>query len=209
MARFSTEADTALSLLSHPAAVWQQASATGQCVGRRPPGAGGPAEEVGEHLEFGFGVSGTDLVQRGVHPRVEAQHLGAAVAERPDPHRAAVGLVAVTRHPAAAFQPVEDAGDGGRVQPGPPGEGARAERAVAADEVKAVEVHVVQVKTPADVVVEQGQLDAQLAQRLLDRRGQPAPVPRGPVVPRFYLGSHVICFPYYMIYREQDTRSKP
>src|SRR5215475_13736341 len=116
MARFSTEADTALSLLSHPAAVWQQPSATGQCVGRRP--------------------------------------LGAAVAERPDPHRAAVGLVAVARHPAAALQPVEDASDGGGVQPGPPGEGARAEGAVTADEIEA----------PADLLVEQGQLDAQLAQ---------------------------------------------
>jgi hypothetical protein len=35
---------------------------------------------------------------------------------------------------------------------------------MAADEVEAVEVHVVQLKAPADVVVEQGKLDAQLAQ---------------------------------------------
>src|SRR5579872_5024047 len=99
MARFSTEADTALPLLSlpalsHPAAVWQQASAAGQCVGRGPAGAGGPAKEAGEQVELGVGISGADLVQRGVHPPVEAQYLGAAAAERPDPHRAPVGRVA-------------------------------------------------------------------------------------------------------------------
>src|SRR5690242_15087515 len=121
MARFSTEADTAFSLfsqtaalsqtaapsqtaaLSRTAAVWQEASVTGQCVGRRLPGGGGPVEEAGEQFELGVGISGADLVHRGVHRRVEAQHLGAAVAERPDPHCAAVGLVAVARHPAAAF----------------------------------------------------------------------------------------------------------
>ena len=95
------------------------------------------------------------------------------------------------------------------MQPGPPGEGTRAERAVPADEVEAVEVHVVQLEAPADVVVEQGQLDAQLAQRLLDRRGQPPPVPRALPVLRFCLGFHMICFPYYMTFGEQGTRSKP
>jgi hypothetical protein len=34
-------------------------------------------------------------------------------------------------------------------------------------------------------------------------------VPPGPPVLRFYLDSHVICFPYYTIYEEQGTRSKP
>jgi hypothetical protein len=40
---------------------------------------------------------------------------------------------------------------------------------VAGDEVEAVEVDVPEIKLSADVMVEQGQLDAQLPQGLLDR----------------------------------------
>jgi len=54
------------------------------------------------------------------------------------------------------------------VQPGPPGEGARAERAVTADEVEAVEVDVVQLQAPADVVPR-----ADVARCMLRAAGQP------------------------------------
>jgi hypothetical protein len=50
------------------------------------------------------------------------------------------------------------------VQPGTSCEGARAERTVASDEVEAIEVDILEIKVCADVMVEQGQLDAQLAQ---------------------------------------------
>src|SRR5215510_4401989 len=155
-------------------------------VGRVPAGGGCAAQKVGEHLKFAGGVSGADLVHRGVHPRVEAEELGVAVAERPDGHRAAVGRVAVTCHPAAAFEPVEDAGDGGRVQAGAPGERARADRAVTVDQVQAVEVDVVERNARADVVVQQRQLNGQLAQRLPDRCRQPPPARGGPVVRSWY-----------------------
>jgi hypothetical protein len=55
------------------------------------------------------------------------------------------------------------------VQPGASCEGARAERAVPVDEIKAIQVDVLEINAGADMMVEQGQLDAQLAQRLLDR----------------------------------------
>ena len=50
------------------------------------------------------------------------------------------------------------------MQPGASGQGARAERAVPVDEIKAVQVDVLEVNARADVMVEKGQLDAQLAQ---------------------------------------------
>ena len=90
----------------------------------------------------------------------------------------AVGRVAFAGYPAAAFEPVEDARDGGGVERGAFCQGAWTERTVAGDEVEAIEVDVVEPGARADLVVEQGQLDAQRAQRLLDRRGQPPPTPR-------------------------------
>jgi hypothetical protein len=48
------------------------------------------------------------------------------------------------------------------VEPCAPCEGARAERTVASDEVEAIEVDVLEMKVGTDVMVEQGQLDAQL-----------------------------------------------
>ena len=77
---------------------------------------------------------------------------------------ATVGGVAAAVDPAAAFEPVEDSGHGGGVQPGAPGQCARAERAVPADEVKAFQVGGLEVEACADAVVEQGQLGAQVAQ---------------------------------------------
>jgi hypothetical protein len=53
------------------------------------------------------------------------------------------------------------------VQPGAAGQGAGAEGAAAVDELQAVQVGVVEVDVGADVVVEQRQLDAELAQGLL------------------------------------------
>ena len=50
------------------------------------------------------------------------------------------------------------------MQPGASCEGARAERAVPVDEIKAVQIDVLEINARADVMVEQGQLDAQLAQ---------------------------------------------
>jgi hypothetical protein len=81
------------------------------------------------NTSFGFGVSGADLIHRGVHPRVEAKQLCAPAGQGTHGDGAAVGRVAAPGHPAAAFQTVEDAGHGGGVQPGASGQGARAERA--------------------------------------------------------------------------------
>ena len=50
------------------------------------------------------------------------------------------------------------------MQPGASCEGARAERAVPVDEIKAVQIDVLEINARADVMVKQGQLDAQLAQ---------------------------------------------
>src|SRR6266536_4729884 len=113
---------------------WSVASVAGQLVGGVSSGVGGAAEEVGEQFELGVGVSGAELVHRGVHPRVQAQQLRVAVASGVDEDGAAVGRVAAAGDPAAAFEPVEDAGRGGGVQSGASGEGAGAERAVAVDE---------------------------------------------------------------------------
>jgi hypothetical protein len=97
-------------------------------------------EEVGEQLELVVAVAGAELVHRGVHPRVEAEQLGVAVAECADDDGAAVAGVALAGDPAAAFQPVQDAGDGGGVQPGVSCEGAGVEGTVAVDELEAVQV---------------------------------------------------------------------
>jgi hypothetical protein len=121
-------------------------------------------EKVGEQFEFGIIVSGADLVHRGVHPRVEAQKLRVPVAKDPHYDSAAVGRVALAGHPAAALKPVEDAGHGSGVQPGASCKSARAERTVAGDEVEAIEVDVLEIEVCADAMVEQGKLDAQLAQ---------------------------------------------
>ncbi len=120
------------------------ASTAGQLVGGGLSRGRGALEEVGEYFELGYPVAGAELVNRGVHPGVEAEQLGVAVPQGPDDDGSAVGRVALAGDPAAAFEPVEDAGDGGRVQPGPAGEGGGAERAVAGDEVEAVEVDVVE-----------------------------------------------------------------
>ena len=56
---------------------------------------------------------------------------------------------------AAALEPVEDAGQGGGVQPGAAGQGAGAERAVPGDEVQAFQVGGLEVQARADAVVEQ------------------------------------------------------
>jgi hypothetical protein len=93
---------------------------------------------------------------------------------------------AVAGHPSAAFEPVDDAGHGGGMQPGASCEGARAERAVPVDEIKAVQIDVLEINARADVMVKQGQLDAQLAQRLLDRGTQPPSAPRRAGVLRYY-----------------------
>jgi hypothetical protein len=73
-------------------------------------------EEVGKQLEPVV-VAGAELVHRGVHPCLEAEQLGVAVAQWADDDGAAVGGVVLTGDPAAAFEPVQDAGDGGGVRP--------------------------------------------------------------------------------------------
>jgi hypothetical protein len=77
-------------------------------------------EEVGEQLELVV-VAGAELVHRGVHTCIEAEQLGVAVAQRADDDGAAVAGVALAGDPAAAFEAVQDAGDGGGVQPGAAG----------------------------------------------------------------------------------------
>jgi hypothetical protein len=58
---------------------WIQDSVGGQLVGGVASGIGGAAQEVGDQVEFGVGISRENLVHRGVHPRVEAEQLGGAV----------------------------------------------------------------------------------------------------------------------------------
>src|SRR6266511_1714809 len=99
--------------------------------------------------------------------------------------------VAVAGDPAAALESVQDAGDGRGVQASASGQGAGAERAVAVDEVQAVQVDVIEVEMGADVVIEQRELDAQLAQRLLDRGGQPSSVSRAGLLRLRYV-AHMI-----------------
>src|SRR6266508_1804540 len=101
------------------------------------------------------------------------------------------GGVAVAGDPAAALESVQDAGDGRGVQASASGQGAGAERAVAVDEVQAVQVDVIEVEMGADVVIEQRELDAQLAQRLLDRGGQPSSVSRAGLLRLRYV-AHMI-----------------
>jgi len=76
----------------------------------------------------------------------------------PDEDGAAVGGAAVagTR---PRSRPVDDAGHGGGVQPGAAAKALRAERAAPVNEIKAVQVDVLEINARADVVVEQGQLD--------------------------------------------------
>jgi hypothetical protein len=62
------------------------------------------------------------------------------------------------------------------VKPGAARQCARAERAEPADEIKAFEICALEVEASADVVVEQGQLNAHIAQRVSDRTGQASAV---------------------------------
>jgi hypothetical protein len=100
-------------------------------------------------------ASGADLVHRGVHPGVEAHQLRVPLVQRADDDGAAVGRVAVAGHPSAAFQPVQDAGQGRGVQPGAPRKRAGAERTLTDDEVEAVEVDLPEVNLAADQMVEE------------------------------------------------------
>jgi hypothetical protein len=97
--------------------------------------------------------------------------------ERPHGNRPAVGGGALADNPAAAFQAVEDAGDRRRMQPGAAGERRRAERTAPVQDLQAVQVRVVEVQVRDDLMVEQRELDVQLAQRLLDLRGEPPAAP--------------------------------
>ena len=63
--------------------------------------------------------------------------------------------VAFPADPAAALQPVQDAGHRGRVQPGAAGQLAGAERAVPGHQIQAVQVGSLELQPPADLVGEQ------------------------------------------------------
>jgi tetratricopeptide (TPR) repeat protein len=153
-------------------------SATRQVVGCPPPGLRRAPEEVGEQLQLVVLVPRADLVHRAVHPRVQAKDLRAPGAQRPDEDRAAVGRVACALDPAGALEPIEDAGHGRWVEPRAARQRARAQRSLPGEDVEAVEVDVPDVEAGTDVVVEHGQLDDQLAQRIPDGRREPTPAPR-------------------------------
>jgi hypothetical protein len=104
-------------------------------------------------------------------PGVEAQDLGAAVAQQAQQYAAPVGGVTLARDPVTALEPVEDAGHRRRVQPGHAGQRGRARRPVAGDQVKAVQVAGAQVEMPPDLLVEQRQLGDNGAHRQPHRRG--------------------------------------
>src|SRR4029453_10069383 len=145
-------------------------SVAGQLVGGGSSGVGGAVEEVGEELKAVVAVAGAELVHRGVHPRVEPEQLGVAVAQCADDDGAAVAGSRSQATPppwSRSRMPVMVAG----VQPGASRQGAGVEGTVAVDELEAVQVGVVEVDVGADVVVEQRQLVAELAQGLLDGAG--------------------------------------
>src|SRR6267142_2731988 len=180
-----------------------RSSLPGQLVGRALAHLHRAPEEVGHRAEPGIIIAGADLAHRGVHPGIEARQLRGLLAQGPDHHRPAIRRVSLADHPAALLQPVEDARDGGRVQRGPLGQRARAQRALSGDQVQAVQVDVVESRAGADLVVEQRELDGQRPQRLLDRGGQ-AP----PIRIRCRSGIHTICNPYYLTSGGQATMTK-
>ena len=84
-------------------------------------------------------------------------------------------------------------------------------RSAAGEQFQALQVGVVEIETSDDLMVEQGQLDAQFTQRLLDLVAEPPPAPdRRPVlriagrwsseVTLRYFDIHMICFSYLMSY---------
>src|SRR4029453_13736953 len=97
-------------------------SVAGQLVGGGSSGVGGAVEEVGEELKAVVAVAGTELVHRGVHPRVEPEQLGVAVAQCADDDGAAVAGSRSQATPPPRWSrsrmPVRVAGAAGRVAPG-------------------------------------------------------------------------------------------
>ena len=150
------------------------------------PGLGGPAQETGQELQLRLVVLADDLVHGAVHPGIERQHLRDPAPLGPDQDRAPVGRVTLADDPAAPFQPVQDPGQGGRVQPGPAGQRARAQRPVPADQVEALQVGALELQVPPDLVVEQGQLHAHVAQRRPDLPVQPPAPPGRLLIGRLY-----------------------
>src|SRR6185312_5299606 len=102
------------------------------------------------------------------------EHLRAPASGNLDHNAAAVGGITAALDPAAALQPVQDAGHRGGMEPRAPGQGARADRAMPADEVKTPQVCGLEVKARAHAVVELRELRAQIAQAVLDLPVQPA-----------------------------------
>ena len=100
----------------------------------------------------------------------------ASASDNLDRHAAAVGRAAAALDPAAALEPVEDAGHRCGMQPGAPGQGARTDRAMPADEVKTLQVCGLEVKPRANAVAELRELRAKVAQGVLDLPVQPAAV---------------------------------
>jgi hypothetical protein len=152
---------------SGPCTAWRRGApllVVREFVGCASSGVCGPVEKVGEQFEFVLVVSRIDLVHPAVHSGVEAHEVRVTRAFGADKHGPAVGWVALAGHPAAAFEPVEDAGDRGGVETGPSREGAGAERAVTIDQVEAIEVDVPQIELGADQMVKQRQLAAQLTE---------------------------------------------
>ncbi len=91
-------------------------SVSSELFGGGSSGVGCAAPETGEQLEILVFILHADLLHRRVHPRVndvETEHLRTLAARRPDDDTAALRGVAVAVDPAAAFEPVEDAGHGG------------------------------------------------------------------------------------------------
>ena len=98
-------------------------SVSSELFGGGSSGVGCAAPETGEQLEILVFILRADLLHRRVHPRVndvETEHLRTLAARRPDDDTAALRGVAAAVDPAAAFEPVEDAGHGGGCSPRAP-----------------------------------------------------------------------------------------
>src|SRR5579863_5422555 len=180
-------------------------SAAGQLAGRTLPGVSGGADEAEDQPEFVVRVLAANVVHGGAHAGVETEDLGTAIAEHPHADRPAIDWIAFPDHPVTAFEPVQNTGDGGGMQAGLAGKRTGAHRPVPGQQVQARQIAVVEVKMGDDLVVEQGQLDGQLTQRVLHLVGEPPPFPASQLIRRYplssYYGTHMICSFYRMLYR--------
>src|SRR6266702_781112 len=171
----------------------------GQLTGGVAPGRGGAPQEVGKQFELGLGVPRTDPVQPRAHPRVEPEQLRVAPTHGPNSHRPPIDRRRITLpgDPPATRQPIENPGDRGGMQPSPPGQAGGADRTVQGDQLKAVQINVLEINMHANLMVEQRELVTQRPQRRLHRHRDPPPTPSSTRAGRRY-EFHILLISSYL-----------